>query len=104
MDSRAIVADIVAHSGMPKARLSAASGVSRSLIDDYLKGRSQPTLPQLERLARVAGLTLTVNVEPVRKVPEEFIAVLEFGELFPHKGPKPLVNLAPVWRQARERA
>lgn len=89
---------------MPKTRLSAASGVSRSLIDDNLKGRSQPTLPQLERLASAAGLAVSMSVERAAQVSPEFVAVLEFGELLPRKDPRPLVNLGPVWQRARERA
>lgn len=102
MQSSAVVAQIVQRSGLSKAGLSAASGVSRSLIDDYLKGRSQPSIAQVERLAASAGLVLDVTVRPrTRSVPEEFLAVLEFGDLFPRKAPKPLVNLGPVWRRAQ---
>lgn len=39
----------------------------------------------------------------MRKVPEALIAVLEFGERFPRKESKPLVDLGPVWRAWRER-
>lgn len=97
-----MVAEIVQRSGMSKTALSAASGVSRSLIDDYLKGRSQPSIAQVERLADAAGCALEVTVRPKAKaVPDEFLAVLEFGELFPRKAPKPLVNLGPMWRRVQ---
>lgn len=43
---------------MTKSALSAASGVSRALIDDYLKGRRQPSVAQLQRLGMAAGLRL----------------------------------------------
>ncbi len=44
--------------GLTKSELAARSGVSRSLIDDYLKGRRQPTVAQLERLGNAAALRL----------------------------------------------
>ncbi|WP_244930645.1 helix-turn-helix transcriptional regulator [Nocardioides sp. W7] len=102
MRSSAIVAEIVQHSGLSKTALSAASGISRSLIDDYLKGRSQPSIAQVERLAESAGCVLELSVRPRSKpVPDQFLAVLEFGDLFPRKAPKPLVNLGPMWRRAQ---
>lgn len=45
---------------MSKSELSARSGVSRSLIDDYLKGRSQPSVAQLARLGDGAGHRLSL--------------------------------------------
>lgn len=102
MKGSAVVAEIIERSGLSKSALSAASGVSRSLIDDYLKGRSQPSIAQVERLADAAGCALDVTVRAkARPVPEEFLAVLEFGELFPRKAPKPLVNLGPMWRRVQ---
>lgn len=104
MDARRIVNDIVDASGMSKSALSRESGVSRSLIDDYLHGRSAPTTRQIERLARAAGCTVEANVRPApKRLPDSFVAVLEFGEMFPRKAPKPLVNLGPVWRGAQGR-
>lgn len=51
---------ILEQSGLTKAELSAHSGVSRALIDDYLKGRRQPSVAQLERLGEAAGLRLDI--------------------------------------------
>lgn len=102
MGGAAIVGRLLEVSGMSKALLSARSGVSRSQIDDYLKGRSQPTFSQLRRLADAADLLLEVDVRRApRPVPEQFIAVLEFGDLFPRKPHAPPVNLGPVWRAGR---
>jgi transcriptional regulator with XRE-family HTH domain len=104
MDSKAVVADLLARSGLSKSALSARSGVSRSLIDDYLKGRSQPSLAQLRRLASAAGLRLDVSVTPAPTIPADFVAVLEFGDLFPRKAPRPLVDMRDVWRRTPEPA
>lgn len=47
--------------GLSKSELSARSGVSRSLLDDYLKGRRQPSVTQLARLGQAAGLRLELG-------------------------------------------
>lgn len=103
MDSTQVVAQILDQSGLTKVALSRKSGVSRSLLDSYLKGQSQPSLAQVQRLAEAAGcaVDLTVRKRPAKTLPDQFIAVLEFGELFPRKAPKPLVNLGPIWRGAQ---
>lgn len=54
------VAEILERTGETKSSLSAKSGVSRALIDDYLKGRRQPSVAQLERLGEAAGLRLDI--------------------------------------------
>ncbi|MFT4289319.1 helix-turn-helix domain-containing protein [Nocardioides sp.] len=68
MTAAAAIEDILERSGLTKSELSTRSGVSRSLIDDYLKGRRQPSVAQLERLGEAAGLRLDIiwgpKVEP----------------------------------------
>lgn len=54
------ISDLMTRSGLSKSELCARSGVSRSLLDDYLKGRRQPAVAQLERLGEAAGLRLDV--------------------------------------------
>jgi transcriptional regulator with XRE-family HTH domain len=96
-----LVESILEQSGLSKSRLSASSGVSRSLIDSYLSGERHPSIAQLARLAESAGLDLQASVTPrPRSVPAAFVAVLEFGELFPRREPRPLVDLSAVWRTA----
>ncbi|MFT3853280.1 MAG: hypothetical protein QM733_11150 [Ilumatobacteraceae bacterium] len=41
--------------------------------------------------------------EPPRALPEAFVEVLEFGELFEHADPSPPVDLGPVWRAMHQR-
>ncbi|WP_436701207.1 helix-turn-helix domain-containing protein [Nocardioides sp. BYT-33-1] len=98
------VARILEQSGLSKSALAARSGVSRSMIDNYLKGTTQPSLAQTARLAEAAGLELEVTVRRRRRVvPEQFLAVLEFGDLFPRKPPRELPNLGPLWRDIARR-
>lgn len=97
--------EILTRSGMTKSALCAKAKVSRTSLDAYLKGTTQPTVAQLERLASAAGLVPQISfVERPRAISEQFVAVLEFGDLFPRKPKAPPVNLGPVWRAARERA
>src|ERR1700710_2631061 len=41
------------------------AGVSRALLHNYLRGRHQPSLPQLDRLLRAAGQELRIGLRPV---------------------------------------
>jgi transcriptional regulator with XRE-family HTH domain len=105
MDAAAIVGSILAQSGISKSALSSASGVSRALLDAYLKGQRQPSVAQLSRLAQAAGLELKLSIDQrPRPLPESFLAVLEFGELFPRGEPRPLLDMSPMWRKAALRA
>lgn len=101
MEAAALVRHVLERSGLSKSRLSTVSGVSRALLDDYLHGRRNPSMAQVQRLAEAAGLSLEISLRPrPRPVPASFVAVLEFGDLFPRK-PKPEpVPLREVWRRA----
>jgi transcriptional regulator with XRE-family HTH domain len=104
MSSATTLSEILSRSAMTKSALCAAAGVSRALFDDYLKGRTQPGVGQLVRIAEAAGMELDLVVRPQpRPLPESFVAVLEFGELFPRRPARPLINLGPTWRRAAER-
>jgi transcriptional regulator with XRE-family HTH domain len=100
MDASRVVDEILAASELGKSKLSSQSGISRALIDDYLKSRKQPGLPQLDRLATAAGLVAKLRIEgPLVPVPSAFIEVLEFGELFETPADDPLPNLTGIWRR-----
>lgn len=104
MDTTTLVAEILARSRKSKSTLSRESGISRSLLDGYLKGKNSPTMGQLRRLADAAGYEINLDLRPKpRPMPETLVHVLEFGDLFPQKERTPLVNLGPVWEQARNR-
>lgn len=84
-----VVEELLRRSGLTKSEFSARSGVSRSQIDDYLKGRSQPSLAQVVRLGESVGLVADIvwtprpefaeqrhDVEPT-KSPDDKARVLE---------------------------
>lgn len=73
MDAAASIAELLERSGLTKSELSRRSGVSRALIDDYLKGKRQPSVVQLQKLGESAGfrpaivwLDATVANRPTR--------------------------------------
>ncbi|WP_232677342.1 helix-turn-helix transcriptional regulator [Nocardioides sp. R-C-SC26] len=102
MGASEMMETILVQGRISKAELSRHSGVSRALIDAYLKGTTQPSLAQVERLARSAGLEIEIVLRPrPQPVPAAFIDVLELGELFPARDRPPLVDLSPVWKAAR---
>lgn len=54
------IATLVTRSGLTKSDLCAAAGISRSSLDEYLKGVRQPSVRQLERLGAAAGLRVDI--------------------------------------------
>jgi transcriptional regulator with XRE-family HTH domain len=90
-----LVADILARSGVGKSELCRRCGVSRSLLDSYLKGAKAPSLGQLRRLADAAGLRVVVTltdaagVDPVRAA-ALLRQVCETAEHLPRRAAGPL--------------
>lgn len=104
MDGAEIVAGLLRESGLTKAELSRRSGVSRALIDAYLKGESQPSVAQVQRLSDGADLRIDFVWEtPIPPVSERLVLVVELAHYLPKRPKPPLVNLGPIWRQCRER-
>jgi hypothetical protein len=62
LSEASLVADILARSGVGKSELCRRSGLSRSLLDSYLKGAKVPSLGQLRRIAAAAGVRVTVTL------------------------------------------
>lgn len=102
MDAANFVTEVLTTSGLSKSELSSRSGVSRALIDDYLKGRKQPTVGQLNRLVKAANMAAELKVHPKpQPLPQAFVEVLELGELFESAKPRePLPDLSEIWREA----
>ena len=102
VDAKQFVTELLAKSKLSKTELSSRSGVSRALIDDYLKGRKQPTVGQLNRLVKAANMAAELKVHPKpRPLPQAFVEVLELGELFESAKPRePLPDLSKTWRGA----
>jgi transcriptional regulator with XRE-family HTH domain len=53
------------RSKLTSSAWASKAGVSRALLHNYLRGRHQPSLPQLDRLLRAAGQELHVSLRPV---------------------------------------
>lgn len=72
---------VLEESGVTKTALCTRAGISRALFDDYLHGRKQPSLAQIERIADAAGLRATVALsKKPRPVSAEYIAVMELAD------------------------
>jgi transcriptional regulator with XRE-family HTH domain len=63
------VRELLKRSGMTKAALCAAAGVSRSSLDEYLKGTREPSVRQLERLGAAAGHQVDIVWHSASKTP-----------------------------------
>jgi transcriptional regulator with XRE-family HTH domain len=75
------VRQVLEGSGMSKSALCSRAGISRALLDDYLRGAKQPSLAQVQRVADAAGYRLTVAlVEKPRQVSEEYVAVMKLAD------------------------
>ncbi|MDQ1635678.1 MAG: hypothetical protein QOJ32_2487 [Frankiaceae bacterium] len=59
-----LLAEAQQRSGLTPSRWAAKAGVSRALLHNYLRGRHQPSLAQVERLVEAAGLRLRLELEP----------------------------------------
>lgn len=60
--SVALLTEAQQRSGLTSSQWAARAGVSRALLHNYLRGRHQPSLPQIERLVEAAGLRLRVEL------------------------------------------
>lgn len=104
MNSADVVAGLLRDSGLTKSELSRRSGVSRALIDAYLKGDSKPSVAQVERLAAGADLRMDIVWEKaLPPVAEGLVLVVDLADYLPKRPKPPMVNLGPIWRQCRER-
>jgi transcriptional regulator with XRE-family HTH domain len=104
MGAAAIVTDILRQSGLTKTEMSERTGVSRSLLDGYLKGQRQPPLAQIERLADAGGLRLDVRIEgKPRPVSAEYVAVMQLaGQMAGKRDTLPPLDFPhDVWRTRR---
>ena len=69
---------MLARSGLSKSALCARAGISRSTLDEYLKGQKQPSFAQVGRLADAAGLRLHAVTRPKPSpISAEYIAVMK---------------------------
>lgn len=64
-DAWAICREIRALRGWTQRRLAEAAGVAHSTVARIEKARMEPTLSELQRLARAAGFDLRIEIAPV---------------------------------------
>jgi len=85
-----LVADIGRRSGLTHAELARRAGLDRSVLSAYARGRRQPSVAAMARIARGAGLQLElapVEAEPALEHAGEVLAmVLDLAGSLPFKG------------------
>jgi transcriptional regulator with XRE-family HTH domain len=87
-----LIAQIRSRGGLNQAELARAAGMTRSVVNAYERGRRQPSVDALARLAGAAGMRLRVaRDEPVTLDPERagriLEQVLELAEALPYRRP-----------------
>jgi transcriptional regulator with XRE-family HTH domain len=87
-----LVEEIQRRSGLSQAELARRAGLSRSVVNVYLRGNREPGADVLARLAAAGGLELgltprkpAVDVERAGKI---LVQVLELAEALPFR-PRP---------------
>lgn len=84
--------EILGRSGLSQAELARRSGMPRSVVNAYVRGKREPGADALVRLATAAGFDLTlsprkapVDVDRASKI---LVQVLELAEALPFR-PRP---------------
>jgi len=90
-----IVEEIVNSSGLSQAELARRAGMSRSVVNAYVRGKREPGADALARLAAAGGFELKlsprkppVDVDRASKI---LVQVLELAEALPFR-PRPELN------------
>jgi transcriptional regulator with XRE-family HTH domain len=61
MNSRSLIADVIAKSGLTQAELARRAGLPRSVLNAYAKGHREPGADALLRIAAAGGVKLGVE-------------------------------------------
>ena len=88
--ARELIAEMRSRRGLTQAELARAAGMTRSVVNAYERGRRQPSVDALARLAGAAGMRLRLaRAEPREVDPERagriLEQVLELAELLPQR-------------------
>jgi transcriptional regulator with XRE-family HTH domain len=94
-----LIGRIVDGSGLSQAELARRAGISRSVLNVYLRGRREPGADALVRLAAAAGFDL----EPTKREPpvdaeragKILVQVLELAEALPFR-PRSEMSFPPL--------
>ena len=100
-----LITQLRGQSGVSQAQLARAAGMPRSVVNAYERGRREPGVDALARLADAAGMRLRVvreqryGVDPARagRILEQ---VLELAEALPYRRPGRLEYPALLARRA----
>ncbi|HET7053759.1 MAG TPA: helix-turn-helix transcriptional regulator [Solirubrobacterales bacterium] len=88
----ALAREILDGSGLSQAELARRAGMSRSVVNAYVRGKREPGLDALARLAAAGGfdLALSPRTAPVdaERASKILVQVLELAEALPYR-PKP---------------
>jgi len=95
------IRSVLVESGLRKSELCARAGVSRALLDDYLRGAKQPSLAQIERIVDAARMRLRLSLSPKpRPASQEFVAAVDLAEALSRGVFAPLAFPYGVWQKA----
>src|SRR5690242_2235362 len=96
-----LTAEMLRRSGLSQAELSRRAGIPRSVLNSYLRGGREPGAEALARLARAAGLELSlaprrppVDAERAGKI---LVQVLGLAEALPYR-PRAEMETPPLAR------
>lgn len=89
MSPAALIADILASSGLSQAELARRAGLPRSVLNAYLKGHREPGVDALLRIAAAGGVELGIEkrrppVDP-KRASQILNQVLGLAEALPYR-------------------
>jgi transcriptional regulator with XRE-family HTH domain len=100
--STRLIREILERSGLSQAELARRAGITRSVLNAYLRGTREPGAGVLARLAAAGGheLTLAERKAPVdaERAGEILVQVLELAEALPFR-PRAEIESPPIARR-----
>ena len=98
-----LIADIRRTSGLSQAELARRAGMQSSVLSAYARGRRQPSVESLARIAEAAGVELQLAPRADRAATEHagkvLAQVLDLAEHLPYR-PRPELSYPPLIRRA----
>ncbi|HEV7483830.1 MAG TPA: helix-turn-helix transcriptional regulator [Solirubrobacterales bacterium] len=101
-----LIEEIQRRSGLSQAELARRAGISRSVLNVYLRGRREPGTETLLRIASAAGLRIQVGERTSPVDPDRasgiLVQVLELAEALPFR-PRAEMQYPPLAKRLGER-
>ena len=98
-----LIADIRRTSGLSQAELARRAGMQSSVLSAYARGRRQPSVESMARIAAAAGVELQLGPRADRAATEHsgkvLAQVLDLAEHLPYR-PRPELAYPPLIRLA----